>query len=395
MLWKAGLSRRKKISKAAILTWCYNGQINYGQIFQCYAMQRFVQKLGYAPKVLRYRKPDKVERFPGKKQQGWRADLYELWYRFVKVEHKINIRIIKFIWFIGKNISLSRQCYTKEQVERECKDCKVLFCGSDQIWNPIVFDDTYFLNFGQEEQKRIAYAPSGIWKENRQPEEFYERIKEYLERFDIITVREEESKEILRNYTEQTITVVVDPTLLLTQKEWNGVASVCRIKEPYIFCYFLGRIRPHRTLLTEIMKMHNVEKIYFTTPGYFEEENRLNQDEYFYSKEDVGPAEFLAMIRGAQAVCTDSYHGLIFSVIYQKQFYIFDRSTPYRHSGENLSRQESMLKKIGIEMQCRIRCKKDLKNIKKIDYASVDLEKCRLETKKLLEGINARKDAKE
>ena len=53
------------------------------------------------------------------------------------------------------------------------------------------------------------------------------------------------------------------------------------------------------------------------------------------------------------------------------------------------------MKKIGIEIPCRIRCKKDLKNIKKIDYAGVDLEKCRLESKKVLEGINARKDAKE
>lgn len=384
------MSRGEELPKAAILTWCYNGEINYGQIFQCYAMQRLVQRLGYVPKVIRYRKLNKKDGFLNKGKQGWFADLYELWYRLAKVEHKINIRIVRFIYFIRKNIHLSRQCYTKEQVERECKDCKALFCGSDQIWNPLVFDDIYFLNFGEADQKRIAYAPSGIWEENRQPEEFYERITKYIEGFNLITVREEESAKILEKYTQQKIAVVPDPTLLLTQKEWNDVAAIENTEEPYIFCYFLGRFRPYRALLKEIMRDYMVKKIYFTTPGQYEEENQLNQDDFFSSKDHIGPGEFLTMVQNAQAVCTDSYHGLIFSIIYEKQFYIFDRNTFHQHPGANMSRQESLLKKIGICSQRRISCKKDLKNIEPIDYTNVNLKNLWLDTKTLMECIKDR-----
>lgn len=374
-------------NKAAILTWCYNGEINYGQILQCYAMQKLVRRFGYEPKVIRYRKQEEKRYLIGSGKAERLDDWYELWYRLAKVEHKIDIRILRFIGFIKNNISLSKQCYTKEQVEEECKDCKVLFCGSDQIWNPLVFDDVFFLNFGSKTQKRVAFAPSGIWKENMQTEEFYEKIKEYIERFQVVSVREDESADIFKKYIKQKIQVVADPTLLLAKKEWNDVSSIQNIKEPYIFCYFLGRFRPYKTLLKKIMKSCHVNKIFFTTPGIYSEENELNRDEFFCAKNHAGPAEFLALIRDAQAVCTDSYHGLIFSVIYEKQFYIFERNTPYRHPGANMARQESVLRRVGIFSQRRIRCIRDLEKIEFIDYKKVDLEKLWLEAKKIMECV--------
>lgn len=374
-----------KKPKAAIITWCYNGEINYGQILQCYAMCRLVQRLGYEPKVIRYRRPNEKEGVPQKNK--WFVDLYEIWYRLTKVEGKIDIRIGRFLYFIKKFIPLSEQCYEKEQVEKECQDCEALFCGSDQIWNPLVFDEVYFLDFGKADQKRISYAPSGIWETNRQPEGFYQKLRQYLNRFQFITVREEESVEILQKYLDRKVTVVPDPTLLLTEEEWNCVASQKKAKESYVFCYFLGRFRGYRLLLKEIMKKYHVKKAYYTTPGLYEKENDLNRSSFFIAKNQAGPGEFLALIRDAQAVCTDSFHGMIFSIIYKKQFYIFDRNAPYRHPGANISRQGSLLKKLGICGQRIIRCKKDLENIEEIEYSSVNLKKMLENTLLLMEDI--------
>ncbi len=368
------MDNRKGLQKAAILTWCYNnGSINYGQILQCYAMQVFVRRLGYDVKVVKYRKRDANESLFWGDKLELLTGLYEIWYRLKKVEHKIDIRILKFIGFIKRNISLSKQCYTKQQIEKECEDCEVLFCGSDQIWNPATFDDVYALNFGTDYQKRIAYAPSGIWLEHEWTEPIYWDLGKCLERFDLITIREKESMEILKKYTKKDIIDVVDPTLLLSKEDWDQVASKKVLEVPYIFCYFLGRIRPYKLLLKKIMQKYNAQRIYFTTPGEFERENEQNKDKYFWSLRNAGPAEFIALIRDAKAVCTDSFHGLALSIVYQKQFYIFERNMADRNLWANSLRQKSLLEKIGIDEKRLIRSLKELEFLADIDYNQIQL----------------------
>lgn len=363
-----------KLPKAAILTWCYNnGPVNYGQILQCYAMQTVVRRLGYDAKVVRYRKRDADESLRWENKPELLTGMYELWYRLSRVEHKVDIRILKFIGFIKKNISLSRQCYTKRQVEKECEDCGVLFCGSDQIWNPVVFDNVYALDFGTDAQKRISYAPSGVWLGEEWTKPIYKDLGKCLERFDLVTVREKESIEILKKYTKKKIIDVVDPTLLLSKEDWDQVASKKVLGESYIFCYFLGRIRPYKLLLKKIMQKYGAQRIFFTTPGGYEEENGQNKDKYFSPMRNVGPAEFIALIRDARAVCTDSFHGLALSIIYQKQFYIFERKMLDKNLWASLSRQENLLKKIGITERRLVRSLKELDYLEKIDYSNIQV----------------------
>lgn len=369
------MKNRKKLPKAAILTWCYNnGPVNYGQILQCYAMQVMVQRMGYEVKVIRYRKRDSNELVYWENKPEFLTGLYELWYRLKKVEHKVDIRILKFVGFIKKNIRMSDQCYTKKQVERECKDCDVLFCGSDQIWNPLIFDDVYALNFGRSSQKRIAYDPSGVLLEDAWTKSIYKNLGACIEKFDLVTVREKESIEIFKKYTKKDILDVVDPTLLLTKEDWNRVASKSFSNESYIFCYFLGRIRPYKLLLKKIMQKYGSKKVYFTTPGNYEKENEQNTGKDFQSIKHVGPAEFIALIRDAKAVCTDSFHGVALSIVYQKQFYIFERNIPDKHLWASGVRQRNLLKKTGIKGKRLIKSLKDLYSLKEIDYKTIHIE---------------------
>lgn len=366
------MNRRTRREKAALLTWCYNnGKTNYGQILQCYAMQTMIQRLGYEVKLIRYRKKTPDEKLGNGCCFVPINDLYELWYRLKKVEGKVDIRIIRFIWFIKKYIHLSRQCYTKEQVETECKDCKVLFCGSDQIWNPVWFDDVYALNFGRDGQKRIAYAPSGILVENDQSRDVYRGMGKYLERFDWISVREKKSVEILKKYTEKPVMDTVDPTLLLSRKDWDKVATHRLSEEPYIFCYSLGRLRPNKLLVKRIMKRYDAKKVLFTTSGHYENESEQESGGCFFSVDTAGPSEFLALIRDAEAVCTDSFHGLALSLIFKKQFYIFERNDPDIAVWASMLRQENLLEKVGITDKRIMRNVTDIERMEPIDYKKV------------------------
>lgn len=154
--------------KAAILTWCdNNGPTNYGQIFQCYAMQYLVRKAGFESLVIQYRKKGVqdmcLHNFSNRTVLGrFLNEKYERVYNRKVVEGKETLRVKRFKEFIRNYISLSAPCYTKKMVEDMTADCEILICGSDQIWNPIHFDPIWFLDFGTLSQRRIAYAPLSL-----------------------------------------------------------------------------------------------------------------------------------------------------------------------------------------------------------------------------------------
>lgn len=382
------LKNRK--SKAAILTWCYNnGRTNYGQVLQCYAMQTMVRRFGYDTKVIKYRERNAGERMPLDKKSEKYIGIYELCYRLGVVEGAPSVRIFRFAEFIKENIVLSNQCYTKHDVEQECEDADVLFCGSDQIWNPRWFKDVYALNFGRADQKRIAYAASGAFIENPQTELVYKELGGYLNRFDLVTVREKASIDILRKYTERKIVDVADPTLLLSQDEWNQVAAKPIAEEPYIFCYCLGRIRGYKQLLKRVMRKHGVQKILCIASDYREYVREPEEDGLFCWASDAGPREFIALVRDAQAVCTDSFHGLALSIIFQKQFYIFERISPDAQLIANMARQENLLEKVGIEKRRLIKSVKELEALETIDYTKVRTSRFWDEAKSLVGSVVA------
>lgn len=355
--------------KASVLTWCYNnGKTNYGQILQCYAMQELARMLGYDPIVIRYRKPDGNENIP--KDEAAR-DQYELSYRYKKVERKKDERIQRFIAFIKEHIPLSKQCYSKEEVSECCKGSKVIFCGSDQIWNPLWFDDVYALNFETYDAKKFAYAPSGISMELDEWKDKLTLLGSCLDSFDLVTVREEESIPILRKYTKKSIEAVMDPTLFVPVRKWDSIAGERPDEEPYIFCYSLGKLRENKVMLRYLLEKYNVGKVLFITSGLTPNEDELEEDELFKAVKNAGPAEFISLIKHAKAVCTDSFHGLALSIVYKKQFYIFKRHAEDVNLWANRNRQRNLLKKTGIDDRYVRNCR-EVDSLSPIEYEKID-----------------------
>ena len=320
---------KNNLTSAAILTLCNNcGPSNYGQMLQCYAMVKLFASLGTDPYVVLYRKKDEKDslkhNFSLKNPIGrWLNTHYETYYKERNVESR-STRTMRFEQFIQDYIPHTTPCYTKDMVEYVTKDSNLLICGSDQIWQPLWFgsDHIWQLDFGTDVQRRIAYAPSGIFYEDESNSSVYQHMIPSIEKLDYVTLREEIGLKILSKYTDKPMRTAPDPTLLLSQEDWNSICAPQLIEGDYIFCYTLGIIRPYPYILRQLSEAVGIKKIIYIPTNLTPEGIPLKMESY----PDVGPMEFLSLIRHARAVCTDSFHGTVFSILFEKPFYNLRRT---------------------------------------------------------------------
>lgn len=357
------------MKKVGIITWCdNNGVTNYGQVLQCYAMQKACEKLGKKTIVLQYRKRTTEDFCAHSFQNNFFNQVYESAYKIFVREKKWNKRIANFRKFIYKYIHLSYPCYSIEDLTEKSKDCYALLCGSDQIWNPRSICPAYALQFGNVDQLRIAYAPSGVAQETQFAKNRYKELAAYIENFDAVSVREKRGAEILRKYTNKAITDVMDPTFLLSSNEWEDVMTPRLIKEPYIFCYALGEFQRHKRFIKPLMNRYGVEKVVYIPSNLVNSVN--NMGSAFIPFESAGPAEFLSLIRHASMVCTDSFHGMALSINFGRQFCVLSRIAGNSATFASEDRQNNILEKAGLKNRV-ISCLKDINTLEDIDYSVV------------------------
>ena len=247
-------------------------------------------------------------------------------------------RRIALLKFTQNNIRLSLGNYftDKQFVVIKRKDSCNLYCaGSDQIWNPYYGRSGMFNYLGFADYDRtFSYAASfGI---DHIPEEYVADVRKGLEHIKFISVREDAGKRIVEELTGRTdVYVHVDPTMLLTAEEWDKVSKrpKQRLPEKYILTYFLGDVSEERkTVLRNKADELGCELV-----------ELMDKNGPYYNN---GPSEFLYLIKHAAMVCTDSFHGSVFSFLYERPFVIFDRAG----NGENMSsRLETLCSKFGLE----------------------------------------------
>ena len=193
--------------------------------------------------------------------------------------------------------------------------------GSDQIWNPMICarQPAFFLNFASSGKKCISYAAS-IARNDLSFVQI-ETFAKLLARFDYISLRENNYNKI--EIPPKKIECCVDPTLLLSQEEWNTLASSPRFSEPYIFCYIFGDDKKIRKFAMKLGKLKRLKLV--TVPylsGFFNFADAfMDATKLFH----VSPSDFLSLIKNADYIITDSFHATVFSIIFHKQFYVFER----------------------------------------------------------------------
>lgn len=362
------------MKKIGIIT--FHSAHNYGAMLQVYALQETLLQFGHQVEIVDYR--DK------KIMSG---------YKFFKLDHKNVYTLVKsfiasFVFlipnyirskrfnnFLKEHLNTTRKKYkSEEDLKNNPPEENIYIVGSDQVWNTALtgsLKDVYTLNFGRDNIKRISYAAS-IGK-SQIPDELKNEYKEKLSNIDVISVREEQAKEILKDLIDKNIEVVLDPTLLLERKKWISlIDKENKEKEKYIFIYGIGERDRLYKIANYISDKTNLKLIHFDkgNKGY---KNVLR------SAYSDGPIEFLKLIKNAEYVIAQSFHGTVFSIIFRKKFFVIpDKTTS--------SRVVNLLKKLGLED----RIINNIEDIKEynidIDYENVE-SKLKFEREKSLEFL--------
>lgn len=293
-----------KKRKVAILTWHHYN--NFGSVLQAYALQHSVIELNLKVQIIDYRslKGGKINVF----KEGIKFILGE----FFKMERYKN----PFMRFRKRYYKKSHLIQNRTDLMDTIRKFDFVICGSDQIWAPNVFDPVYMLDFVPERIPKISYAASiGL---NEIPVEYSGIYTKLLSRFDSISVREETGRDLLKSVCSIDAQVVVDPTLLLSRTEWEKIEKkVDLLPDSYIFCYFLNENHRYRAKVQEFAMLHGLEIIGVSS--------NKNDASWMNILHGIGPSEFLYVIRNCNYVFTDSYHGTIFSLIFEKAFITFER----------------------------------------------------------------------
>lgn len=307
---------RKK--KVGIIT--FHTAVNYGVHLQAFSLVHIIKNLGYVPEVIDYRKKTEEVQVKFKKILGWLTGFNKIISNKAYNKGKLQIaRRAEFERFDKTYLKLSLYCDNSEDVKNLSKDYDAVICGSDQIWNPYhTHGNGVFFCESVPSHKRIAYAPSFGIKEL--PEGYIEIYTHLIGEIKFISVREEAGRKIVKKITGKDAVVVVDPTLLVSKQVWKKLASGPNEKmcyENYVLCYLLGEQKYIDTIV-EYWSLKGVKVI------------NISQHKREYKSSDVielypSIEEFLYLFENANFIYTDSYHGVMFSLINEKDFYVFSR----------------------------------------------------------------------
>lgn len=313
-----------------ILTYYYHTH-NYGGMLQAYALTKFLLEKGIlAEQICCIRddeRPFESLEEQNQQKQPWLSRIaasieyrtFRSWYqkRIVPLFEKRNEKFRVF----EKQIPHSKKVYSLNTIDSANECYSHFITGSDQIWTFRWFNPIFFLEFVRKGKRKISYAAS-IGKSRFTPKE-KSYLAKTLPEFDAVSVREEDLVDELHNISGCDIDLVLDPTLLLSREEWDSVASKNIVEGEYIFCYFLGNDPLLRKVAKQFAKRKQIKlvTIPFANQAY-------NKPDFFFGDEkiyDAGPEEFLALIRGARYVLTDSFHASVFSIVFQRNFVTFSR----------------------------------------------------------------------
>ncbi|MFC3679564.1 polysaccharide pyruvyl transferase family protein [Bacterioplanoides pacificum] len=319
---------------------------NYGGMMQAWALQQVLKRQGHEVITID-RQPDQFGFLYRTARLGYRLAMKMLGKRKVplNLEKDYSYILSNTKSFIANNIVMSEPIDStvklKAHFERERYDAVVV--GSDQTWRPKYSPniENFFLDFLEGIKiKRIAYASSfGVddWEFNR---EQTIRCAELAKLFDAISVREDSGVELCRQYLGVDAQHVLDPTLLLNSNEYEQLIGAERLKEKNegIFTYFLDKT-PEKLAIAEQASKETGEKLFSCQAQSSVSDNH---DVNLADLVMPDPRDWLAGFANAKYVLTDSFHGMVFSIVFNKPFYVIPNES------RGVSRFDSLLNLIGL-----------------------------------------------
>lgn len=314
---------------------------NYGSVLQAYALSKELQLLGHETEFINLRPQSQKDMYKviRKSDRGIYKLFHCLLYPALKKRFK------NFERFINDVLPITKKEYeSTEELKKEQFDYDAYICGGDQIWNPVCqdFETAYYLQFLDENNnaKKISYSPS--LGKTEFDESVLRKIEKWVENFDAISVREPRGAEIIQSLTDKIVHTVCDPVLLLDKKVWENLAVKPKYKKPYILVYFLENNHGSRELTEYLREVTGYDVVIF---------NEYIRDfiKPYHKAYSASPEEFVGLFMNASLVYTNSFHGTIFSTIFEKPFISAIATDQGKAMNNNDSRKIDYLKKIGLE----------------------------------------------
>ena len=230
-------------------------------------------------------------------------------------------RFKPFSLFVNANIPKTDKVYNQNTIKGILDDTDIFITGSDQVWNVNYYDEIYRLDFVPQTKYKFSYAAGVSSGEltKKQKNIFQKSLSTY----DSISVRERETVNVLQLLTDKKIEWVLDPTLLLSCEKWDNVCANRKIDEAYIFCYFLGSLSIDNGKIIEFAHKRGLKVV---AMPYLAWTSKKDSDFGDYKIYDAAPQDFISLIKYAEYVFTDSFHATVFSHIYHKNFFVFNRA---------------------------------------------------------------------
>ncbi|MHC5247728.1 polysaccharide pyruvyl transferase family protein [Enterococcus sp. LJL90] len=325
------------MKKVAILT-LYNNSSNYGGLLQAYALQKVLNNLGFDAKQIDYNAEsgrmykNKKEKYSERIKSHLRKIKYLEW-------TLLDYRRKKQTDIFAREIPHTR-LVKKKNIHKLSDNFDFFVCGSDQIWNPIGWQPSFFLDFVSDDKRKISYAAS-IARDSLTNQEL-NFMYNYLKKFNSVSIREKKSKDIMEKFcSDITIDVMPDPTLLLTENEWKILIKDKKSdKKDYIFAYLLGKDIQQRERIVDFAKARNLELVF--VPYLNRDMIDWDKKHMQYMAKNYEVSSFLSYIKDANMVITDSFHGAVFSIIFDKNFFVLNRFKKHDKISMN-SRLETLL----------------------------------------------------
>ncbi|RYQ29139.1 polysaccharide pyruvyl transferase family protein [Bifidobacterium pseudolongum] len=318
---------------------------NFGSALQAYALKEYLVQRGHDVHIIDYRSAN-FDMYKLFRRQGLKSYVSDLLFMPGNIRRR---RSYQTFW--KEHLNLTEKTYQGDTAESDLQndfaDYDALICGSDQIWN---LDCTFgplppfFLSFAPGHAKKIAYAPSLAHK-HFEPRNFtaedQERISNWLNRMDSVSVRELSVADQFKKLTHNEVVETLDPTLLLNLYDYKGIQSDTLPKGlksgKYIFAYTLVPNPDMVKYLDKLAGQRNLTIVYYSRKPIHYTARSVNVW-------GIGPSEFLSLIDKADSVVSNSFHATVFSILYNKPFLTFGTE-------KSSSRMKTLLTKLGLDQR--------------------------------------------
>lgn len=299
---------------------------NFGGALQAYALQKTIEeKCDCDTEIINYRNwfirlTDYIRIFP------ITTKLDEMMQGFLTIGLRKR-RIKKFKMFMQDNCNLSREYLSNASLIKNSPCCDKYICGSDQIWNPVLTGGVakpYFLEFEKDKKKKIAYAPS--MGTQKIPLFWLQKMSKYIKNIEYVSIRESSSIQTVEEIVGHEVERFIDPTFLLEEGQWKNIAKCPVNISKYILVYMMQKDNEVYEHVLWMKRKWKLPVVDISRYGY-------KPDFVDQSLVDIGPDEFIGLFQNAQYVCTNSYHGLVFSIIFRKKICLI----PSKRFGDRIS----------------------------------------------------------